>query len=87
MEMRNILYTLRTTLSAPEYALIVVYDITQRRSFEEAKELVDRLAGYATPLTYPWPLPFVFGALVGNKADLEDRREVSFEVSNVVMFM
>ena len=87
MEMKDISDILRPFFNGPEYALIVVYDITQRRSFEEAKELVDRLAGYATPLTYPWPLPFVFGALVGNKADLEDRREVSFEVSNVVMFM
>ena len=83
MEMKDILDILGPFFGGPEYALIVVYDITQRRSFEEAKELVDRLAGYATPLTYP----FVFGALVGNKADLEDRREVSFEVSNVAMFM
>ena len=79
MEMKDISDILRPFFNGPEYALIVVYDITQRRSFEEAKELVDRLAG--------WPLPFVFGALVGNKADLEDRREVSFEVSNVAMFM
>ena len=87
MEMRNILYTLRTTLSAPEYALIVVYDITQRRSFEEAKELVHRLTEFSSSSTYLWKRPFVFGALVGNKADLEDRREVSFEVNNVAMFM
>ena len=87
MEMRNILYTLRTTFSGPEYALIVVYDITQRRSFEEAKELVHRLTEFSSPSTYLWNRPFVFGALVGNKADLEDRREVSFEVNNVAMFM
>ena len=78
---------LPTFLNGPEYALIVVYDITQRRSFEEAKELVHRLAEFAFPWAFPWSRPFVFGALVGNKADLEDRREVSFEVSNVAMFM
>ena len=67
-----------------EYALIVVYDITQRRSYEKAKELVH----FHSPLNNSWPYYSpVFGALVGNKADLEDRREVSFEVSNVAMFM
>ena len=58
---------------------IVVYDITQRHSFEEAKELVDELVQQAKP--------GVFVALVGNKADLESRREVSFKVSNVAMFI
>ena len=67
-----------------EYALIVVYDITQRRSYEKAKELVHFLSPWDESWSYYSP---VFGALVGNKADLEDRREVSFEVSNVAMFM
>ena len=58
---------------------LVVYDITQRRSFEKAKKLVDEFAQRA------WPDAFV--ALVGNKADLESRREVSFKVSNVTMFV
>ena len=87
MEMWNILDIFRTIFNGPKYALIVVYDITQRRSFEEVKELVHRLTVLSLPFTYPWDRPFVFGALVGNKADLEDRREVSFEVSNVAMFM
>ena len=84
-EMRDILYIFSNVFDfyGPEYALIVVYDITQRRSFEKAKELVHRLA----ELLSPWTCPLAFGALVGNKADLEDRREVSFEVSNVAMFM
>ena len=68
----------------PEYAPIVVYDITQRRSYEKAKELVHFLS--SSNCLWFYYLPF-FGALVGNKADLEDRREVSFEVSNVAMFM
>ena len=58
---------------------IVVYDITQRHSFEEAKELVDEFTQEAKP--------DAFVALVGNKADLEGSREVSFEVSNVAMFI
>ena len=57
---------------------LVVYDITQRRSFEKAKELVDEFAQRAGP--------GAFVALVGNKVDLESRREVSFKVSNVAMF-
>ena len=58
---------------------IVVYDITQRDSF-----------GYAMTSVYAFTRearPGAFVALVGNKADLESRREVSFEVSNVTMFI
>ena len=58
---------------------LVVYDITQRRSFEKAKELVDEFA--------QWAGPGAFVALVGNKVDLESRREISFKVSNVAMFI
>ena len=63
----------------PIHASIVVYDITQRRSFAEAEELVDDFTKEARP--------GAFVALVGNKADLESNREVSFEVSNVAMFI
>ena len=88
MEMSNISDIFRAIFSnGTKYALIVVYDITQRRSFEEAKGLVHRLTKFSSPFTSPWERPFVFGALVGNKADLEDRREVSFEVNNVAMSM
>ena len=62
----------------PEHAAIVVYDITKRRSFEEAKKFVDGLA--------QWVELCVFVALVGNKVDFEFSREVSFQVSNVIMF-
>ena len=58
---------------------IVVYDITQRDSF-----------GYAMTSVYVFTRearPGAFVALVGNKADLESNREVSFEVSNVAMFI
>ena len=65
----------------PEHAAIVVYDITKRRSFEEAKKFVDGLA------LQVWPWPCVFVALVGNKVDFEFSREVSFKVSNVIMFV
>ena len=85
MKIRDNLYVLLTLVkyNGAEYALIVVYDITQRRSYEKAKELVHLLS----PSNYPWAYSPVFGALVGNKAGLEDKREVSFEVSNVAMFM
>ena len=58
---------------------IVVYDITQKHSFGEAVMLVHAFTRKARP--------GAFVALVGNKADLESRREVSFEVSNVAMFI
>ena len=63
----------------PIHAFIVVYDITQRHSFAVAKRLVDDFTKEARP--------GAFVALVGNKADLESRREVSFKVSNVAMFI
>ena len=62
-----------------KHAAIVVYDITQRYSFKEAKELVDVFPRFAKP--------GAFVVLVGNKADLEGKREVSFKVSNVAMFL
>ena len=58
---------------------IVVYDITKRDSFEYAMTSVYAFTRDARP--------GAFVALVGNKADLESRREVSFEVSNVAMFI
>ena len=54
---------------------IVVYDITERHSFEDAMKLVYAFTQEARPGD--------FVALVGNKADLKSRREVSFKVSNV----
>ena len=63
----------------PIHAFIVVYDITQRHTFAVAKKLVDDFTKEARP--------GAFVALVGNKADLESRRKVSFEVSNVAMFI
>ena len=63
----------------PIHAFIVVYDITQRHTFAVAKRLVDDFTKEARP--------GAFVALVGNKADLESKREVSFKVSNVAMFI
>ena len=60
-------------------AAIVVYSITQRLSFEKAKWVVDSFTLEARP--------GAFVALVGDSADLESRREVSFEESNVAMFI
>ena len=58
----------------PDHAAIVVYDITKRYTFEAAKHEVDGCTALIRP--------GAFVALVGNKADLGSRREVSFEVSN-----
>ena len=58
---------------------IVVYDITQRYSLEEAMYFVNKFTREARP--------GAFVALVGNKADLESRRKVSFKVSNEAMFI
>ena len=58
---------------------IVVYDITQRYSLEDAMLLVNEFTREARP--------GAFVALVGNKADLESRRKVSFKVSNEAMFI
>ena len=57
----------------PIDAFIVVYDITQRHSFEVAKKLVFAFTREARP--------GVLVALLGNKADLKSRREVSFKVN------
>ena len=72
----------RVFTSYPKYQMnvsIVVYDITQRETF-----------GYGMTSVYAFTRearPGDFVALVGNKADLESNREVSFEVSNVAMFI
>ena len=58
---------------------IVVYNITEREPFGYAMRSVDAFTREARP--------GAFVALVGNKADLERYREVSFEVSNVAMFI
>ena len=63
----------------PDHAAIVVYDITKRYTFERAKHEVDGCTALIRP--------GVFVALVGNKADLGSGREVSFEVSNALMFV
>ena len=72
-------HDVRFTFRLTTHALIAVYDITKKRSFAEAKKLVDEFAQRAGLNA--------FVALVGNKADLESRREVSFEISNVAMFI
>ena len=53
-------------------AAIVVYDVTWRASFEDAKKWVDDFIEVSEP--------GAFVALVGNKVDLEGKRVVSYEV-------
>ncbi|XP_021741545.1 ras-related protein Rab5-like isoform X4 [Chenopodium quinoa] len=54
-------------------AAVVVYDITSMESFEKAKRWIEELQRQASPRT--------FTALVGNKADLDEKREVDNEVA------
>ena len=61
------------------HAIIVVYDITEAYSFEEAKYLVRKIQEMA--------IPNIFLALVGTKADLEAKRKVKREVVCLKFFM
>ncbi|XP_021723741.1 ras-related protein Rab5-like isoform X2 [Chenopodium quinoa] len=54
-------------------AAVVLYDITSMESFEKAKRWIEELQRQASPR--------MFTALVGNKADLDEKREVDNEVA------
>ncbi|CAG9331352.1 unnamed protein product [Blepharisma stoltei] len=51
---------------------LLVYDITRRQSYSEAKEFRDRVLYVKNAISVPM-------VLVGNKADMEEKREISFE--------
>ena len=57
-------------------AVVVVYDITNPSSFDEAKHLVEE---YWTDRANPWQSYDVVG-LVGSKADLWMHRKIKYEV-------
>ena len=57
-------------------AVVVVYDITNPSSFDEAKHLVEE---YWTDRVNPWQSYDVVG-LVGSKADLWMHRKIKYEV-------
>ena len=59
------------------HAAIVVYDITQEKSFWKARSWLQRLQYEATPN--------IFKALVGNKADFVSKREVEYKVICVTL--
>jgi GTPase SAR1 family protein len=50
---------------------LIVYDITNRESYDEAPIWIEEIHRYAREE--------VIIALVGNKCDLEDKRQVSFD--------
>ena len=56
------------------HAVIIVYDITQQDSLQNTWEWFDILR-------QRWSSQNVFTALVGNKADLVDRRRLTYEVN------
>ena len=64
--------SLNSTLCYRAHAIVVVYDITEERSFERAKNWVREIQEMA--------IPKIFLALLGNKADLEANRKVKREV-------
>jgi GTPase SAR1 family protein len=57
--------------------VIIVYDITSRRSFEHVVEWLNEAEAN---IAGPDPDQIVF-MLIGHKADLEEKREVLYEVS------
>jgi len=54
------------------HAAIIVYDITQQDSLQNAREWLDILRSESRPN--------IFKALAGNKADLVSERQLTFEV-------
>ncbi|KAI7750438.1 hypothetical protein M8C21_030004, partial [Ambrosia artemisiifolia] len=58
---------------------VVVYDITSPHSFHKAQYWVKELQKHGSA--------DIVMALVGNKADLQDKREVSVQVRNLMHFM
>ena len=54
--------------------IVIVYDITDRISFDNVKIWLGEIEKYADEK--------VFKFLVGNKCDLEDRRKVSYHEGN-----
>ncbi len=56
-------------------AAIVVYDITNYESYKKAQQWIKELNENANP--------DIVIALVGNKMDVEDSRQVQFEVNTI----
>lgn len=54
-------------------AIIIVFDITSKHSFEECKYWVNETENHGNPHCLKF--------LVGNKLDLENERAISFEVA------
>lgn len=53
------------------HGIVIVYDVTDRESFEGVKNWIGEIDKYAEEK--------VFKFLVGNKSDLADRRQISTE--------
>jgi len=53
------------------HGVFIVYDVTNRESFENLNYHIDRVRKYCTP-----NIPIV---IIGNKSDLEKKREISYE--------
>ena len=53
------------------HGIIIVYDVTNRDSFDNVRQWMTEIERFATEN--------VNKLLIGNKCDLEEKREVSFE--------
>lgn len=62
---------LPVTITSGAQGILVVYDITDKESFEAVKTWVSEVKKYSQP--------DVIKILIGNKTDLEDKREVTTE--------
>lgn len=60
------------SLCRKAHAVIIVYDITQQNSLQSTREWLDIVRDSCSQN--------VFTAISGNKADLVDRRQVTYEV-------
>ena len=64
-------WTLTSSYYRGAHGIIIVYDVTNRDSFDNVRQWMTEIERFATEN--------VNKLLIGNKCDLEEKREVSFE--------
>jgi len=65
--------TITTSYYRGAHGLIIVYDVTSRQSFDNIKKWLDDVERHATNT--------IVKLLVGNKADLDSKRQVEFQTA------
>ncbi|CAK87929.1 unnamed protein product (macronuclear) [Paramecium tetraurelia] len=61
------------------HGIIIVYDITDRESFDSVKMWMSEIDKYTHGITHRYAQEDVIRMLVGNKCDVDDKRAVSYE--------